>query len=150
MAPNLEIESGDDLVRLTVESGIPYRSYNDLTDIPEINNVPVKGSLSLEDLGIENSKIYIAELNVENDVYSLAGTFEDLKSAYNSGKLCILRCIDKNDYAFLYKPSALIDNFFAQRFSVATTLPAKLNVKTFLISAIAVSVQQYSYSLTSD
>ena len=99
MAPNLEIESGDETIRLTIEGGVPYRSYNDLTDLPKINNVTVQGNMSLGDLGI-GSNVYIADVNVSGSVYSLAGSFDDLQAAYRSGKICILRCLDKNDYAF--------------------------------------------------
>ena len=148
MAPNLDVESGDETIHLTVSAGVPYRSYNDLTDLPKINNVQVKGDLSLADLGI-GSNVYIADVNCSSDTYSLAGSFNDLKAAYDSGKICIMRCSDKNEYAFIYKVSPLIENYFGQRISVATITPAKMTVKTYLIAQNSISVQTYSYSLTS-
>jgi hypothetical protein len=145
MAPNLDVESGDETIHLTVSAGVPYRSYNDLTDLPKINNVQVKGDLSLADLGIE-SDVYIANVNYSNGTYTLAGSIDDLNSAYEKGKVCILQCKDKQQYAFLYKGMFYSGKSIWFEF----TPTPKMHVTNFMINTANgnMMVTEYSYILT--
>ena len=47
-------------LEVILDDGInKYKNYNELSNIPEINSVPLKGNIDLETLGIKNNKFML-------------------------------------------------------------------------------------------
>ena len=68
-------------LRLGVDDGVAYRSYDDLTDKPQINGVTLEGNKTAEMLGITEN-VYMVEYG--------STPFSSVLAAYQAGKLPVL------------------------------------------------------------